>query len=206
MPLGVAAFTFGVSFGVLARGAGFDGLSATVMSATTWAGSAQFASASVLEAGGGAAAAIIAAVLLNARYGAMSLALAPSLRGSPVRRAATSLGLADETWALAAHGDGRFDPGRMVGAALVMWVGWVAGTALGSLGGDFLGDPKSLGLDAAFPALFLALLVPQLRSRPALAAAAGGSIVALVLLPVAPAGVPIIAAAAVALLGLKRPR
>ena len=70
-PLLPAVLAFGVSFGVLARAAGFDGSAAIAMSLTTFAGSAQFAVVSVLDAGGTAAAAIVAAVLLNARYGPM---------------------------------------------------------------------------------------------------------------------------------------
>jgi predicted branched-subunit amino acid permease len=80
----------------------------------------------------------------------------------------------------------------------------VLSTTLGALAGDLLGDPERLGLDAAFPALFLALLVPQLRNRTAVAAALGGAAVALALVPVAPAGVPIVAAAAVCLIGWRR--
>jgi predicted branched-subunit amino acid permease len=80
----------------------------------------------------------------------------------------------------------------------------VSGTAVGVLAGDALGDPKDLGLDGAFPALFLALLVPQLRApRAALAALVGGAI-ALVLIPVTPPGTPIVAASAACLLGLRR--
>jgi predicted branched-subunit amino acid permease len=81
----------------------------------------------------------------------------------------------------------------------------VGGTAVGALAGDALADPSALGLDAAFPALFLALLVTQVHSRQALAAAILGGSIALALLPVAPAGVPIVAAAAACLLGWRRP-
>jgi len=77
------------------------------------------------------------------------------------------------------------------------------GTALGALAGDILGDPATLGLDAAFPALFLALLVPQLRERRALVAALAGGLIALALLPVASPGIPIIAASAACLIGLR---
>jgi predicted branched-subunit amino acid permease len=87
---------------------------------------------------------------------------------------------------------------------MVLYAAWVSGTAVGVLAGDALGDPKSLGLDGAFPALFLALLVPQLRApRASLAAAVGGAI-ALVLIPVTPPGTPIVAASAACLLGLRR--
>jgi predicted branched-subunit amino acid permease len=85
-----------------------------------------------------------------------------------------------------------------------MYCTWVGGTALGTLVGDTLGDPKRYGLDAAFPALFLALLVPQVRTRAALVAAAGGGVIALVLIPFVPAGTPIVAATAACLVGWTR--
>ena len=72
------------------------------------------------------------------------------------------------------------------------------------VGGEALGDPVALGLDAAFPALFLALLTLQLTKRRAVVAALLGAGIALALVPIAPAGVPIIAAAGAALIGLVR--
>jgi predicted branched-subunit amino acid permease len=86
----------------------------------------------------------------------------------------------------------------------VLYCGWVGGTAIGSIGGEALGDPATIGLDAAFPALFLALLVPQLKGRRPLQAAVLGAAIALVLTPFAPAGVPIIAAAVACLFGVRR--
>ena len=204
-PIAVAAVTFGVSFGVLARSAGIEALAATVMSATTFAGSAQFAVASILGTSGGIAAAVLAATLLNARYAPISVSVAPLFEGGLLRRLVESQLIVDESWAVARRPDGRFDRKILVGAGLVLYVSWVSGTALGAVGGEALGDPADLGLDAAFPALFLALLVPQVRSRRALAAALLGGAVALVLLPFTPAGVPIIAAAAACLLGWRRP-
>jgi branched chain amino acid efflux pump len=204
-PIAVAAATFGVSFGVLAGSAGMDALAATVMSATTFAGSAQFAVASILGASGGIAAAVLAATLLNARYAPISVSVAPLFEGGPLRRLLESQLIVDESWAVSRRPDGRFDRKLLVGAGLVLYVSWVGGTALGALGGEALGDPADLGLDAAFPALFLALLVPQVRTRRALAAALLGAAVSLLLLPFTPAGVPIIAAAAACLIGWRRP-
>lgn len=210
LPLSPAVVLFGASFGVLARSAGFDPVASIVMSATTFAGSAQFAVLSVFAAGGTVVAAIAAAVLLNARYGPMGLAAAHSFRGGPPRRLVESQLLVDESWAVSQEG-GRFDVRRMLGAGLVLYAGWVGGTVIGVIAGGSLGDPATLGLDAAFPALFLALLVPLVRSRNALAAALAGGGIALLLTPVAPAGVPVIAATCGVLFGLlpergERPR
>jgi 4-azaleucine resistance transporter AzlC len=202
-PIGAAAAVFGASFAVLSHTAGFDGLAAIVMSATTFAGSAQFAAASVLETGG-VAAAVAAAVLLNARYAPISVTVGDQFRGSVVRRLLEAQLIVDESWALSRRSDGRYDRRLLVGGGLVLYVCWVGGTALGALVGDRLGDPERYGLDAAFPALFLALLVPQVTSRRALAAALAGGAIALVLIPFVPAGVPIVAATAACFIGWVR--
>jgi 4-azaleucine resistance transporter AzlC len=193
---------FGVSFGVLARTAGMGIAAPIAMSATTFAGSAQFAAASILD-GGSAGAAIAAAVLLNARYAPMSIATSPSFGGSRWSRLLSSQLIVDESWALSARGGGRFDMPALFGAGLLLYPFWVGSTALGVVGGDLLGDPERLGLDAAFPALFLALLVTQLRTRRALVVALAGGAIALALVPVASPGVPIVAASAACLLGLR---
>ena len=203
-PLAVAAGSFGAAFGVLAVTAGMGVAAPIVMSATTFAGAAQFAAASVLDEGGGVVSAVAAAVLLNARYAAISLAVAPDFQGSRVRRFFESQLIVDESWAVAQGGGGRIDRRGMVGAGLVLFPFWVGGTVVGVLFGDVLGDPERLGLDAAFPALFLALLATQLVNRRAVVAAFAGGLIALVLLPIAPPGVPVIAAAAVCLAGLVR--
>jgi 4-azaleucine resistance transporter AzlC len=205
VPLAVAVGLFGVSFGVLSASSGGMGLlPALVMSVTTFAGSAQFAVASVLAAGGQPVAAIAAALLLNARYLPIGVSVARFLTGSaPIRFLKAQL-VVDESWAIAARDGGHFDAGRLIGAGIVLWLAWVGGTLVGAIGGEALGDPAALGLDAAFPALFLALLVTQLRSRRAVVAAALGAAVSLALVPLAPPGVPIVAAAAAALVGLAR--
>jgi predicted branched-subunit amino acid permease len=175
-----------------------------VMSATTFAGSAQFAVASVLEASGGVAAAVAAGLLLNARYAPMSVAAAPGFRGARLRRLLTSQLIVDESWALAARRGGQFDVPFMLGAGAVLYPSWVLSTAFGVLAGDLVGDPTRLGLDAAFPALFLALLVPMLRTRRAVVAAVLGGAIAFALIPVSAPGVPIVAASLACLVGLRR--
>jgi 4-azaleucine resistance transporter AzlC len=203
-PLLPAVLAFGLSFGVLARAAGMGPVAPIVMSAITFAGSSQFAAASILGGAGTVAAAIVAAVLLNARYAPMSVAVGPSFEGSPWRRLIASQLIVDESWALSARGGGRFDVPFLLGAGLTLYPAWVTGTAIGVLAGDFLGDPVRLGLDAAFPALFLALLAGQIEAPRAKVAAVLGGAIALALVPWAPAGVPIIAAAAACLIGLRR--
>jgi 4-azaleucine resistance transporter AzlC len=200
-PFGAASAAFAASFAVLAPQAGFGAVSAIVMSTTTFAGSAQLGAVSVLETGGGVAAAIAAAVLLNARYAPISVTVADQFDGPLLRRLLESQLIVDESWALSRKEDGRYDRRLLIGGGLVLYVSWVGGTALGTLIGDRLGDPERYGLDAAFPALFLALLITQLTSRRALASALAGGAIALVLIPFTPAGVPIVAATAACLVG-----
>ncbi len=204
LPLSIAVLGFGVSFGVLARAAGMGTLAPIVMSGTTFAGSAQFAATSVLSTGGSVATAVVAAILLNARYAPIGVSVAPYLKGPWWSRFLHAQLVVDESWAIAAEGDGRYNPRVLVGAGLMLYVAWVSGTTLGVLFGDVIGDPGKLGLDAAFPALFLGLLVPQLASKKAKQAAVLGAVIALALTPIAPPGVPIIAASAACLLGWRR--
>ncbi len=195
-----------ISFGVLARSLGWGVLAPIVFSVITFSASAQFAVAAVLGAGGGVFAAIAAAVLLNARFLPMGVAVAPFLKGGPLRRALEGQAVVDTSWALANRGGGRFDREYMIGATIPQAVAWIGGTALGVLGGDVVSDVERLGLDVIFPAFFLALLVVELRSggKRAIVAAATAAALAAALVPFATPGVPVLAASCVAaLLGLR---
>jgi 4-azaleucine resistance transporter AzlC len=206
-PIGLAIFVFGASFGVLAIAAHLPGWSVILMSALVFAGSAQFAAIGVVSAGGGAIGAVLAGVLLNLRFIATGIAVAPVLRGPRWLRAILAQLSIDESYALAARaGDGgRPDRRTLVISGGLFYAAWVAGTIIGILLGPLLGDPKRLGLDAAFPAGFVALLWPMLSARNAVRCAIAGVILALALAPFTPAGVPL-AAAALAGLWLSRRR
>ncbi len=203
-PISVAGFAFALSFGVLARTGGMGWAAPMVMSATTFAGSAQFAVASLLHDGGAAAAAITAAVMLNARYVPISISVASWFESPLPKRLLEAQLIVDESWAVALKRRGGSDVGVLLGAGALLYLAWNSGTALGLLLGNAIGDANRLGLDAAFPALFLALLVPQVGRRDELAAAALGAAIALALIPFAPAGVPIVAGAAGCLVGWSR--
>ena len=205
VPFALATLVLGISFGVLARSLGWGIVAPIVFSVIAFSGSAQFAVAAVLGAGGGAVAAILAAVLLNARFGPMGVAVAPYLKGGPFRRALEGQAVVDASWALASRGEGRFDREFMIGATVPQGVAWIAGTAIGAVGGDFIGDPERLGLDIIFPAFFLALLAEEFRAGGrSVAVALIAAALALALVPFVPPGVPVIAACAAALLGLRR--
>jgi 4-azaleucine resistance transporter AzlC len=204
IPFAIAGFLLSVSFGVVAQDAGLSALAAIVMSLIVFAGSAQFAAIAIVGQGGTVGAAIGAAALMNSRFLPMGAAFGPSLPGGPLKRAAQGQAVVDASWALAARGDGSFDRWMLFGASAAQYVTWQAGTIAGALGGDLLGDPEALGLDAIYPAFFLALLVGEAHSRRAVVVALLGAAIALALVPVAPAGVPVLAASLAALVGLTR--
>jgi branched chain amino acid efflux pump len=199
----IPTLALGASFGVLAEPV-MGAPAAIAMSILVFGGAAQFASVTVLAGSGGVAAAVSAGLLINARFLPMGLALAPALRGGPVRRAAEAQAMVDASWALAQRGGGRFNRELMLGATIPQAACWWAGTAIGALGGSLIGDPAALGLDAMFPAFYLALLVQEMDLRATGASALLGAAIALLLVPFAPPGIPVVAASAAALLGLWR--
>jgi 4-azaleucine resistance transporter AzlC len=190
--IGVATGIYAVSFGVLSVAAGFSVAQTCVMSLVTFTGASQFSFVSVFAAGGGVAAALPPALLLAGRNGIYALSLGAVIRGGPLRRAAEAHLVIDESTAMAhAQEDERAKRRAFLATGLAIFACWNAGTLLGALAGGVVGDPRDLGLDAIFPAVFLALLVPQVRGREAMGAAVAGAAIALVLVPVAPAGVPV---------------
>jgi 4-azaleucine resistance transporter AzlC len=201
-PFALAGFLLSLSFAIVARRAGLPTVATIAMSAIVFAGSAQFAAISILAAGGGLGAAVGAAALVNSRFLPMGIALAGSLPGNAFRRAAQAQTIVDSSWAMAARGDGTYDRFFLFGSTAVQYVTWIAGTIAGAFAGDVVGDPNRFGLDAIFPTFFLALLIAELRVPRARAVALLGAAIALALVPLAPAGVPVLAASAAALLGL----
>lgn len=200
-PLALGSLSFGISFGLLARSGGLGWAAPLLMSATAFTGTAQFAAVSVMTTGGGLLAAVAAAVCLNARYVAMSVAAGPSFDGSVLSRFLRAQFILDESWAIANRGRGRFDLGLLLGAGIVLYVSWVSGTAVGLFGGGVLSHPEMLGLDAVAPALFLALLASHLRERRTLITPALAVLVTVALVPVLPVGLPIVVAGLAASLG-----
>ena len=200
-PIAIAVFVFGASFGVLAVAAHLPTWSVVLMSVLVFAGSAQFAAIGVIAAGGSVLTAIFAGALLNLRFIATGIAVARSLPGGRLRRSLLAQLSIDESYAMSVRAG---EPGRPDGQTLVvtgalLYIVWIIGTLVGALLGPVLGDPKRLGLDAAFPAGFVALLWPMLSGRHAVRCAIGGAAAALVLAPFTPPGIPLAGAAVVGL-------
>lgn len=204
MPFAMASFVLSLSFGVIARQAGFSPLQAIVMSAITYAGSAQFAALSIITAGGGVPPALLAGSMMNSRFLAMGIALAPSLPGGAARRALVGQTVVDTSWVFANRGDGTFDRHILLGSSAPQYVAWVTGTCVGAFAGDIIGDSDRFGLDAVFPAFMLGLLATELVDPRRRVAALIGAAVTLALVPFTPPGVPVLAAAAAAIVGLRR--
>ena len=208
VPVALAVGAYGLSYGVLAVAAGLSPAVTTLSSIIVLAGGSQFAFVGVLALGGNPFAGAVSGLLLNVRYVAFGLAIARALPGGSFgRRALDSYLIVDESVALALGKAGPMprDPAarqewsgevvrrfRVVGWSVVS--AWILTTAAGAYGGQLIADPELLGLDAAFPAGFLALLAPWLRTPRGRTAAAIGVALALGLTPFAPPGVPIIAA------------
>lgn len=200
-----AVAPFGIVFGASAATAGLSLLEAIGFSALVFGGSSQFAAVEILGDGGSIASAAIAGLLLNVRSLAFGVIMAPALFGAWVQRAAMSQLMIDESTAVgAAQADRRWRRYGYLVAGIGVFVVWNVTTVLGHVAfagaGDLITD---LGLDAAGPAAFLALLWPRLSSRPQLRTAVVGALIALTLIPLAPPGVPILASMlAVAVAGI----
>ncbi|MDN5901337.1 MAG: AzlC family ABC transporter permease [Brachybacterium sp.] len=199
LSIGVATGLYGISFGALATASGLDVWQAMVLSAVMFTGGSQFAFIGVVGGGGSALGAALASVLLGVRNTLYGLILAPSLPRGGIRGIARAHLTIDESAALAAGGTTTAQKRAGFWAAGVwVYVFWNLFSLAGALAGQHVADPGAWGLDAAAAAAFIALLWPRLRSGQAVAVAVAAAFVALVTTPALPAGLPVLAAALVA--------
>jgi predicted branched-subunit amino acid permease len=198
--VGVATGAYGLSFGALGTAAGLSVAQTCALSVLVFTGGSQFALVGVLGGGGSPLSGAASAVLLgsrNALYGAR-LARLLGLRG--LRRMVGAQLVIDESTAVALSNEEQGPQAARLGfwaTGLAVFALWNAATLAGALAGTVVGDPRDLGLDAAVPAAFLALLAPRLRGRPAWLTAATGAALAVAVVPLVPAGVPVLVAALV---------
>jgi predicted branched-subunit amino acid permease len=200
--VGVATGAYGVSFGAIGVAGGLSVLETCATSVLMFTGASQFALVGVVAAGGSAASAAVTAVLLGARNSLYGLRLSTLLGLRGTRKAVAAQLVIDESTAmcLAHQDDVRARRLAFWSTGLAVFVLWNLATLAGALAGSALGDPQTYGLDAAVPAAFLALLWPRLTEWRSRVVALGAAAVALLLTPVAPAGLPVMAAALVAVL------
>lgn len=207
--LGAAVGLYGVAFGATATAAGLSVWQACLLSLVMFTGASQFALAGVLAAGGGPVAAVGSALLLGTRNTVYGLSLAERLSYRGWRRAAAAHWVIDETTAMTVREDGtELSRLAFLSSGATLFLFWNLTTVAGSLGAQSFGPVLQAALDSVVPAAFLALLWPRLRRgadllREQRIVAVGGACIALLLTPVSPPGLQIIAAGLAVLLALR---
>lgn len=207
LSVGLATGAYGVSFGALAVAAGLSLWQTMALSTLLFSGGSQFAIVGIVAAGGSGVAAVATSSLLGLRNSLYALQVSRMLDVRGLRRVAAAQLTIDESTAVAVG-----QPERQASrlgfwvTGVTIFVLWNLATLAGALVGDALGDPRAYGLDAAASAAFLALLWPRLRSREAQAVGVAAALIALLLAPHSPAGVPVLVAAVTAVVAGARPR
>jgi 4-azaleucine resistance transporter AzlC len=203
--LGLAVGFFAISFGVGAVAAGASIGQTCAMSLLVFTGASQFSAVSVIGAGGSTASALGGALILAARNGVYGLTMSRRLTGSLGMRLLAAQITIDESTAMAvAQEEPKAQRAAFWITGVSIYVFWNTGTLIGALAGSAI-DPNTFGLDAAFPAAFLAMVWPLLADRRSRTAAAIGATVCLVTIPFLPVGVPILCAAVGILVGVPTP-
>ena len=200
LAVGVATGAYGVGFGAVSVAAGLSVLQTCALSLLVFTGASQFALVGVVAAGGAPISGALTALLLGTRNTLYGLRLAPLLAFTGLRRVGAAHVVIDESTAMSVTRGST--PAARLGfltTGLSVFVLWNLATLVGAVAGNALGDPRTYGLDAAVGAAFLALLWPRLHSRLHRLVAVASAAVALGIVPLAPAGVPVLAAAGVAL-------
>jgi predicted branched-subunit amino acid permease len=206
LAVSVATGAYGVSFGAIGVASGLDVLQTCALSLLVFTGASQFAFVGVLGAGGAPLLGAASGLLLGVRNALYGLRLGPLLGWRGARRAAAAHLVIDESTAMSVTRESR-EAARVgfLTTGLGVFVLWNLATLLGALVGDAIGDPRTYGLDAAVGGAFLALLWPRLVDRRSRLVAALAALLATTLVPVVPAGIPVLAAAVVALASGVRP-
>ena len=200
LSVSVATGLYGISFGALSIAAGLNGWQTMALSLLMFSGGSQFAFIGVVGAGGSPASAIATAGLLGVRNGLYGVQLGPLLALQGWRRVAAAQFTIDESTAVStAQTAPALRHTGFWSAGLGVFACWNGCTWIGILAGNAIGDPKTWGLDAAAAAAFLGLLWPRLARRSAQACAGLAVVVACALIPFTPAGIPVLASGAAAI-------
>ncbi|MEV4741938.1 AzlC family ABC transporter permease [Streptomyces sp. NPDC049555] len=190
----LAVGVIGLSYGAIAVASGFPLWLPVVLALTVLAASSEFLFIGIMAAGGSPVAAVLAGLLVNARHLPFGLAL-PDVLGSGWRRALGTHVMNDESVVFAlAQQDLPRKKAAYWTCGLGILVCWPLGAFAGGAIGTVIDDTDALGLDAMFPAVLLALIVPAFRDRDKRRAALAGSAVALAAVPFLPAGLPVLLA------------
>lgn len=197
--VGIATGAYGISFGAISVAGGLGVWQTCALSLLVFTGASQFALVGVVASGGSPFFGALSGLLLGTRNTLYGLKVAPMLGWCGIRRAAAAHILIDESTAMTVTRVSREHArAGFLSTGLAVFVLWNLATLAGALAGDALGDPRRYGLDAAVGAAFLGLLWPRLNSLRNRVAALLGAGLALSLVEVTPAGVPVLAAGVVA--------
>jgi predicted branched-subunit amino acid permease len=198
--IGVATGAYALSFGAVSTAAGLSVLQTCALSLAMFSGASQFATVAVLGSGGGAFTAAATAVLLGSRNALYGLRLSSLLHVHLPRKLVAAQLVIDESTAMSlGRDDDRLNRIGFWATGISVFTLWNLGTLIGALGAHALSDPRAVGLDAAAPAAFLALLAPRVRSRLSLGVAVAASAIAMATVPFLPVGGPVLVAALVAI-------
>jgi 4-azaleucine resistance transporter AzlC len=168
LPLALSIFTYGISFGVLARQAGLSLVEAFLMSSLVFAGASQFIALELWHSPLPIATLLLTTLVINLRHILMSASLSPWFLKLPAWNAyGCFFFLNDESWALtmAEFAKGKPNAGFLLGTGLMTFIAWVSSTVVGQLLGSTITDPAQWGLDFAFTAVFIVLLVSLWRGK-----------------------------------------
>jgi 4-azaleucine resistance transporter AzlC len=186
----------GASFGAITVSGGLRPWVPITMSVLVFAGGAQFAAAGVVLAGGSPAAAVVAGLVLNARLLPYGFAVADAVEGRWWTRLLGAHVIVDESVAFTLREHGRQRRATFWACGLALFLCWNAAVVLGALAGTVMRNTGALGLDAVFPAVLLALVLPSLADRGTRNAALLGAVIAVAATPLLPAGLPVLLALA----------
>ncbi|TCO48814.1 4-azaleucine resistance transporter AzlC [Actinocrispum wychmicini] len=190
----VADTVVGLSFGAITVSSGLPVWLPMLLSVVVFAGASQFIFVAVVASGGNPIAAVLAGLLVNTRLVPMGFAVGDLLGKGPIRLLGTHV-LTDENVAFAVA---QRDPARrratFWACGIALFICWNIGVVIGAYGGTLLTDPNAFGLDAAFPAVLLALILPQLKGAATIRAALTGVVIAVATAPFVAAGIPVLLA------------
>ncbi|MFZ9801888.1 MAG: AzlC family ABC transporter permease [Candidatus Nanopelagicales bacterium] len=200
--VGLATGLYGISFGALAVTSGFNFFQTQILSLGLFSGASQFAVVGIIGAGGGSIAAIATSSLLGLRNGFYALSLANLLKLKSYKKVLGAQITIDESTAMAVANNNDEDLGRWAfwATGISVFVFWNIATAIGAFGAQFVTDPKSLGLDAAVAAAFLALLWPRLSNLKIRTVALIAGVLAFSLTPFVQPGIPVLASVLIAII------
>jgi 4-azaleucine resistance transporter AzlC len=168
LPPMIAAAPIGMLYGALGVAKGLDPIEASLSSLLIFAGGAQFAALELWRAPPPILALVFSTLLINARHILMGASLKTKLRGfSNLQRAFGLFFMADENWAMAERRAAKHEltPAYFLAMGAVFWANWVVFTVIGALAGSLMGDPKRIGADFAFTALFIGLVAGFWKGR-----------------------------------------